>query len=111
MTKINPIFAAFSFTTLRQARAAFARLDGRGGQANKMKGLSVWTSNPGTPIVVILGEDQERVDSAAEIVMAAPGCQGNYILSDMMLRFFRNRRYSTAVRELRERGGPPTERP
>lgn len=106
MTKINPIFAAFSFTTLRQARAAFARLDG-----SSLKGLSVWTSNPGTPIVVILGEDQERVDSAAEIVMAAPGCQGNYILSDMMLRFFRNRRYSTAVRELRERGGPPTERP
>lgn len=95
MFKITPIFAAFEFATKADARAAFARCEDEGALRN----ISVWAvqslTRPGMFAVVILGEEQETVDRAAAIVMEAPNCHGNYVLSKGEMGTFISRRYTT----------------
>lgn len=99
MTKINPIFACFQFNNIDEVRAAWKMCE----DSPNVRNVSVWSSFPGTPILVILGEQEERVDAAAAIVMNAPGCIGNYILPEMLKRFFINRRYGVLGSEIRRR--------
>lgn len=98
MMEIKPLFACFQFNNIDEVRVAWKMCED-----SPIRNVSVWSSYPGIPICVILGEDKAQVDAAAEIVMNAPGCVGNYILPEMLKRFFITRRYGALGSELRKR--------
>lgn len=90
--RITPIFAAFEFESGDHSRNAFRRMRDNDGLTN----VSVWTvatSDYSHFVLVILGEEQEFVDFAAEIAMEADGCLANFVLDEMTMSGFLHRRY------------------
>lgn len=97
--RITPIFAAFEFESGDHSKKAFRRMRDNDGLRN----VSVWTV--ATPdysqfIMVILGEEQSFVDFAAEIAMESEGCLANYVLDELTMSGFMQRRYGLLARAL-----------
>jgi hypothetical protein len=98
--KINPIFAAFTFGSIPLARAAWKACE----DSPDVRSVSVWSANfGGLPLLVVLGEEQERVDATANVIMGSAGCLGNYLLDSTLKRFYVDRRYGKLGAELSRR--------
>lgn len=100
---ITPVLAAFEYGSMEQARAAWLAVRDSGGFTH----LSAWSMmSPERDrfIVGLVGETerQAQVDRAAELLMAQPGCRGNYLLPDPMADMMVHRRYSALAVELRK---------
>jgi hypothetical protein len=102
---VNPIFAAFEYADNASSEAAFHRADAD----PEVNNVSVWRSIAnGRYVIIVLGEDQAKVDRAAEAV--TPEALGNFLLDQATMESLMKRRYKTAFKhaEAVQRGGKTT---
>jgi hypothetical protein len=103
MKKINPVLAAFEYSTMDQARAAWRTVRDDGGFTH----LSAWSLISPDRLHFIVGlvgesERQEQINKAAALLMKQPGCMGNFVLPEDMADAMIHRRYSTLAVKLNE---------